>query len=210
MDIGRGGGIRTRDPLLPKQMRYQAARYAPKGGNYTRYGGARTARRRGDSASPDGQRRPSTDCPWPCRSASTRRPRHAAVDRQVRARDERGVRSQQEHDGRRDLVGIGASRQRRGIPVAFVESRARPASCTALGCMIIGVSTRPGHTVFTRMPRPPAPARRRASVRAAPFAGRVGRAEIAGQAGGGRGIDDGRAGRHRRRARGSPGTARPG
>ena len=23
--IGRGGGIRTRDPLLPKQMRYQAA-----------------------------------------------------------------------------------------------------------------------------------------------------------------------------------------
>ena len=22
---GRGGGIRTRDPLLPKQMRYQAA-----------------------------------------------------------------------------------------------------------------------------------------------------------------------------------------
>ena len=23
--IGRSGGIRTRDPLLPKQMRYQAA-----------------------------------------------------------------------------------------------------------------------------------------------------------------------------------------
>ncbi len=23
--VGRGGGIRTRDPLLPKQMRYQAA-----------------------------------------------------------------------------------------------------------------------------------------------------------------------------------------
>ncbi len=23
--IGRGGGIRTHDPLLPKQMRYQAA-----------------------------------------------------------------------------------------------------------------------------------------------------------------------------------------
>ena len=25
MYIGRSGGIRTRDPLLPKQMRYQAA-----------------------------------------------------------------------------------------------------------------------------------------------------------------------------------------
>ncbi|MEY3285720.1 MAG: hypothetical protein RL500_450 [Pseudomonadota bacterium] len=24
-NFGRGGGIRTRDPLLPKQMRYQAA-----------------------------------------------------------------------------------------------------------------------------------------------------------------------------------------
>ncbi len=33
--FGRGGGIRTHDPLLPKQMRYQAA-LRPEDRNYTR------------------------------------------------------------------------------------------------------------------------------------------------------------------------------
>ena len=33
--IGRGGGIRTHDPLLPKQMRYQAA-LRPEALNYNR------------------------------------------------------------------------------------------------------------------------------------------------------------------------------
>ena len=34
-NFGRGGGIRTHDPLLPKQMRYQAA-LRPEALNYTR------------------------------------------------------------------------------------------------------------------------------------------------------------------------------
>ena len=34
--IGRGGGIRTHDPLLPKQMRYQAA-LRPEDRHYTRF-----------------------------------------------------------------------------------------------------------------------------------------------------------------------------
>jgi hypothetical protein len=34
--IGRGGGIRTHDPLLPKQMRYQAA-LRPEDRHYNRF-----------------------------------------------------------------------------------------------------------------------------------------------------------------------------
>jgi hypothetical protein len=37
LKTGRGGGIRTRDPLLPKQMRYQAA-LRPEEQNYSRLG----------------------------------------------------------------------------------------------------------------------------------------------------------------------------